>query len=909
MGARTSCVALLIAAGAAAWCGAAVFTADFEQADGLPEGWYTVHPNALVSGGALALTPAGAGEPQALAGIGGEPLWFDEVTSVEFDIAFPGAPPDWPNDHGGIVFCLQSPHDRWAASGYLVDYLAGNFRIIRMVAGVHTQWAVAGITAYEGRWRVTLDDARIIFYHDGVEKLAVDDTSYRGGYVGAYAYTNAGQELHADNLAVEYEAGSCPAVEPAEILTAAGAADVALRVRIPTLANETADYRVTVTSDAPAVAAPAGHAGGALVVTFPAGGACTKSVPIEALAPGVAVLTVQPEAGGCDAAPVRVEVRAEKEYANDFTADDGPFTEWFVSNGTTDIVGETLVVAPAMGGEAAAWAGIGGEPIDFDTPARVSFTISFPGEPLDWVGDHGGIMFNCAKTTNRWRNPGYTIDYFENDNDPQGPCYRVMRSQDTADTTQQQIGLATRYVSECDPNWTITFTQDGFIFDAGNIDPVAVVDSQFATLDHGYIGFWCYSNAGQQMAIDDLVIDVAASPCLTVEPAEAINHPANAMTVFTVAIPFGANFDADVAVTVRSTHPEVAAPLGSTAGELVLTFERGTAMTRTFQAECKIPGATEFVVSAPGIACLPEPVVFTVLPPGSAYFDDDFAQSDGAPDNWTPYTGLWEVISEQLSVFCANGEAEAWLWAGSPPIRFDDVGKIALTIVMDNDRQGTIGRHGGIMVCADEPTMRWATRGYVIDWIEWFDAVAGWQGAYRLIIHEQGVERLLQQIPRDIAFLGTKWEVELDGTLISFWVDGENIFEYVDATFREGYAGVWAYSSGTMLDVDDVVIGMKMQGQTFTRGDTNADGRVNIGDAICALGHLFGSESDPCKAGVTRCLDGADANDDGKINIADAVTILGHLFTGTGPLPDPFTTCGPDPTDDPLGCEIFAPCP
>ena len=38
-------------------------------------------------------------------------------------------------------------------------------------------------------------------------------------------------------------------------------------------------------------------------------------------------------------------------------------------------------------GEAAAWVGIGGMPIDFDTPTSISFTISFPGEPLDWVGD------------------------------------------------------------------------------------------------------------------------------------------------------------------------------------------------------------------------------------------------------------------------------------------------------------------------------------------------------------------------------------------------------------------------------------------------------------------------------------------------------------------------------------------
>ncbi|HAK96408.1 MAG TPA: hypothetical protein DCM87_15810, partial [Planctomycetes bacterium] len=93
------------------------------------------------------------------------------------------------------------------------------------------------------------------------------------------------------------------------------------------------------------------------------------------------------------------------------------------------------------------------------------------------------------------------------------------------------------------------------------------------------------------------------------------------------------------------------------------------------------------------------------------------------------------------------------------------------------------------------------------------------------------------------------------------------------------------------------------------RGDTNADGRLNIADAICALGYLFGGPADPCKTGVRNCMDSADANDDGKVDVADAIKILGHLFTQTGPLPPPFETCGIDETDDALGCDIFAACP
>ena len=88
----------------------------------------------------------------------------------------------------------------------------------------------------------------------------------------------------------------------------------------------------------------------------------------------------------------------------------------------------------------------------------------------------------------------------------------------------------------------------------------------------------------------------------------------------------------------------------------------------------------------------------------------------------------------------------------------------------------------------------------------------------------------------------------------------------------------------------------------FTRGDANADGNLNIADAIFVLGYLFGGGPAPV------CQDTGDANDDGNVNIADAISILGHLFGGAGDLPPPFGTCGTDPTDDTLPCPSFPPC-
>ena len=84
----------------------------------------------------------------------------------------------------------------------------------------------------------------------------------------------------------------------------------------------------------------------------------------------------------------------------------------------------------------------------------------------------------------------------------------------------------------------------------------------------------------------------------------------------------------------------------------------------------------------------------------------------------------------------------------------------------------------------------------------------------------------------------------------------------------------------------------------FIRGETNADGVVDISDPIQVLAFLFLGEGAP-----PLCLDAADATDDGRLDVSDAIRVLAFLFLGAQPPAEPFPDPGQDPTTrDPFGC-------
>ena len=118
------------------------------------------------------------------------------------------------------------------------------------------------------------------------------------------------------------------------------------------------------------------------------------------------------------------------------------------------------------------------------------------------------------------------------------------------------------------------------------------------------------------------------------------------------------------------------------------------------------------------------------------------------------------------------------------------------------------------------------------------------------------------------------------------------VASYLGANLQTvGQTGVRALSRQTLPEVS-----------RFRRGDANADGELNVLDALKLLEHLFR------RAPALSCAKSGDANDDGRLNLLDAMMLVAQLFGGRGLLPPPFAECGDDPSADGLHCNFHAPC-
>ncbi|MBT6542449.1 MAG: hypothetical protein HOM39_12910, partial [Planctomycetes bacterium] len=141
---------------------------------------------------------------------------------------------------------------------------------------------------------------------------------------------------------------------------------------------------------------------------------------------------------------------------------------------------------------------------------------------------------------------------------------------------------------------------------------------------------------------------------------------------------------------------------------------------------------------------------------------------------------------------------------------------------------------------------------------------------------------------------------------------GDGTVTLIDCLAAPNPAGGTDCNANGILDSCDIAAGAtddngngildQCETTPFIRGDADADGAINLVDAIAILIHLF-------SGGTIPCNDAADFDDDGALSLPDPIGLLDYMFSNGPAPPPPFPACGIDLTVDALECDSFAACP
>lgn len=175
-------------------CATACFSDDFSQVDALRN--WTVHSGDWsIASGELETRTAEGGESWIWAGNPPVPAPGNGGYSLKARFKA-GQAPDGVGRHGGVMLCAANstdrgdPHNR----GYTVDWIDRQgdlgMRLSRWDSGVENalDTGTPQLADPPSVWQITLDSQTISVYGDGKLLLQAQDSTYRGGYFGAWAW-------------------------------------------------------------------------------------------------------------------------------------------------------------------------------------------------------------------------------------------------------------------------------------------------------------------------------------------------------------------------------------------------------------------------------------------------------------------------------------------------------------------------------------------------------------------------------------------------------------------------------------------------------------------------------------------------------------------------------------------------
>ena len=760
------------------------FDDDFERGNGPLDGW-TVHDGDWnIVDGVLVAGPAGATEQHAYVGDPALRLPAgDYVFSVDLQFLIDDQQPV--GRHAGIAFCMDQPGARSSSSGYLawwIDRTADRgINLTRRDGGGFTHLVQGGgdpLSSPPTNLTVEITGDTILVHADDVLVIEHVDNTYRGGHFGLWSWNGASQHVAFDNVTLEAEVPALTACFTFDPATPLPGNDVIF------------DASCSIASLGEIV----GHEW-----SFGDGDSAEGEVVehVYDFADNyVVTLTVEDDLGNVASVDRNVGVPDTLlPLEDDFNRAEGLADGWTIHEGDWRINADGQLQVTTQGAEATIWAGDPAGVLAGDF--TIEFAMEFLATPNDGIGRHAGVFFCAAEPGSRWTTPLYDVWWIDRNvdfgvqahiwNGPGGVL--VPLGPNTGRTVPDLRDPPQLWTVTVDAT-TIRYYGDGVLL--GEIDDVSFPRE-------GHFGFWAHLN-GQDVVFDD----VSVREGVHLPEIDELLPCANASDTVTVA---GTVITFDASCTRVPDGDSVTAwrwDFGDGQSEEGQVVEHVYEVADTYVAELTIEhtGGPDAIVA----------IEISINEQADLPFFDDFEMAAGPEvPGWTVFQGDWSISDDSRLEVVANGgsspSAEAFIWAGSPPLYVtgDVTIEFEIEFLTHNPPTDGVGKHAGVFFFAEEPTTRHQTNCYDVWWIDRSqDQGLGLHRWIPLTFLSPGTGIELPEL--DLVDPPRFWRIEVDGPTIRVWGDDELLIERQDSTRREGYVGFWAYGNNQHVRFDNICV-------------------------------------------------------------------------------------------------------
>lgn len=472
-----------------------------------------------------------------------------------------------------------------------------------------------------------------------------------------------------DNLLIESTGKSSFTSDTVSVRV--GQTSPTVTVEIPQGFNAQSAVSVRVVSSDPAIAVPEGGTGGALTLTFPAGGPNSATFRVRGVALGGTQFSLQGDLDGGNRLNVAVISGPGVLLEDAFASTTVDTTKWQINNqgfetGTGTFTVEQTGGAVQISGttDTDFWPGASLKTAKSYVATRdLNLAFEVDRVSLEQVGTAGrsGIFITTADRSqfvffaqnvgeNNWEvnvNPG----------SPTGSGNAVTAFTDVTDTGKHKMRLVA-------DGRTVEVFLDGR---SGGRFPFEV-----ATGIYFEIGGYARSAGDTATAVYDNAKIENVLPCIQASPQILTMTGADSGREVTVTVPQLLNDTAPLSVTITSRSPNVAVPTGAVNGALTLNFAAGAPNTQTISITPVGQGAAVFDLASSPQACVSGSISVEVVACPKLLVTDDFSGATLDSAKWTvdPTPLDTGTATADSSVTITNGQvkidvtAESSLWPG-----------------------------------------------------------------------------------------------------------------------------------------------------------------------------------------------------------------------------------------------------